>query len=157
MSDLFGWFRPHEPVHAPHSDEVITKQEHKDECDINNILKQYQLTGIVSHITGQQPVFEDLPDAPDYQQALNTLMDAETAFSALPSMVRDFFQNDPHAFLEAFNRTELHDKLREFGLMRPLQEVVEGREPLPPSSGAKPASRATSVAPNPPAPPSAEA
>lgn len=103
-------------------DEQMTKQSHKDECDIHNILAQYQRTGIMTHINERQATYEDLPDQVDYQQALHTVMAAEAAFAELPSKVRDHFDNDPARFLAAFGDPTAADKLREFGLLNPLPE-----------------------------------
>jgi len=55
-------------------------------------------------------------------------MRAEESFASLPSEVRDYFQNDPAAFLEAFQDPNQADKLRELGLIEklPTPSVVEG-------------------------------
>jgi phage internal scaffolding protein len=99
--------------------EMVTKQEFKDECDINNIISQFKLTGIISHINNNKPLYEDLPSQPDYQTSLNTIIAAEEAFNSLPSTVRDYFNGDPARFLGAFNDPKMEDKLREFGLLNP--------------------------------------
>lgn len=138
------FYRKHSPVFAPHSDVVMTKQSAKDECDINNILSQYKKTGILMHVTSARPTYEDLPSSVDYQDALNIMMDASAAFDGLPSKVRDHFQNDPYMFLQAINDPAQADKLREFGVLKPL---AEGREPQPPSGGSRAAPAAPEGAP----------
>jgi len=117
---------PHPRVYAYSGGQLITKQEFKDETDINNILKMYKQTGIIQHINKNQPLYEDLPDQSDYQTSLNIIMDAENTFATLPSKVRDFFGNDPGRFLGAFSDPSMEDKLREFGLLKPVPP-----EPLP--------------------------
>lgn len=114
-----GFYRPHLRVQLDCGTELITKQSHKDECDIHNILRQYQRTGIIQHINSQSPLFTDLPSNIDYQDAMNTLIQAQETFAALPSSVRDSFKNDPGVFLAAFTDPAQHDKLRELGLLRP--------------------------------------
>lgn len=116
MRDLY---LPHDPVYAPHSDELITKQEFKDECEIYNILKQYQRTGIIQHINSKQPIFEDLPDEYDFQSSMNTILRAEEAFAALPSSIRDSYDNDPQRFLAALTDPAQADKLIELGVLKP--------------------------------------
>lgn len=101
-------------------DEVITKQSHKEECDIYNILRQYNRTGIITHVQNARPSYQDLPADVDYQSALNTIIAADAAFAALPAKVRDHFNNDPSAFLAAFSDKAQEAQLREFGLLRPL-------------------------------------
>lgn len=112
------FYRPHERVTFDCGDEMITKQEHKDECDINRILSQYQRTGILTHVQSARPTYTDLPDAIDFQESLNTLMIAEEAFSNLPSKVRAHFENDPGRFLAAFNDPAQYDQLRAYGLLK---------------------------------------
>lgn len=141
------------PVFAPSGGELMTKQSMKNECDINNILSQYKKTGIITHVQAARPTYEDLPDASDFQEAQNLLIEASHAFDALPSKVRDFYQNDPYRFLDAIGDPDQHDKLREFGVLKPLPE---GRQPQPPSGGSQePATPpAAQVAGEPPAKPS---
>ena len=117
---LRGFYVPHPQVYHPTGGELITKQEFKDECDINNILSTYKLTGMINHINNNKPLYTDLPDQTDYQQSLNTILTADTAFQALPSLVRDFFEGDPAKFLAAFSDPDMVPKLREFGLLNPL-------------------------------------
>lgn len=117
-------------------DQLITKQSHKEECDIYNILKQYNRTGIITHVQNARPSYQDLPSDVDYQSAMNTLLAADAAFAALPAKVRDHFDNDPAAFLAAFSDKSQEAKLREFGLLRPLpaDAAVAGADapPAPP-------------------------
>lgn len=112
-------------VFTPLTDKLTTKQSHADECDIYNILKQYQRTGIVTHIAAQAPRYEDLPEVGDYQESLNHIMRAEAAFDALPASVRDSFDNSSAAFLAAFADDKQHDKLRDLGLLQPKPAAVQ--------------------------------
>lgn len=98
--------------------ELMTKQSHKAECDINNILSQFKRTGIITHITAQQPIYQDLPDTMDYQESLHVIMNADAAFSTLPSVVRRYFDNDPAKLLAAINDPDMKDKLIELGVLR---------------------------------------
>lgn len=100
-------------------DRQITKQSHKAECDIYNILKNYQRTGIITHVQNARPTYEDLPSNVDFQSAMNTIIEAEAAFAALPAKVRDHFRNDPARFLAAFSDKDQVQALRDFGLVRP--------------------------------------
>lgn len=102
-------------------DEIITKQSHKAECDINNILKQYQRTGIITHVQNARADYTDLPSDVDYQNSLNILLQADETFAALPAAVRQYFNNDPSAFLGSFADPTQADKLREFGLLKPVE------------------------------------
>jgi len=123
----------HNRLYAMHSDVMMTKQSCKAECDINNILSQYKKTGILNHINSNKPVFADLPDVIDYQQSLHILEHAENAFDALPSKIRDEFNNDPAAFLTAFSDPAKADRLRELGLLNPLPIAPTNPGATPPS------------------------
>ncbi|WNK12659.1 MAG: internal scaffolding protein [Microvirus sp.] len=101
-------------------DKLITKQAHKDECDIHNILRQYQRTGIINHVAAARAQYGDLPDPIDFQEAQHKLMAASTAFASLPSSVRDHFGNDPGRFLSAFLDKDQEPYLRSVGLLNAL-------------------------------------
>lgn len=127
------FYRPHNRVTLSTGDTLMTKQSHKDECDIHRILRQYQRTGIITHVQSARPQYTDLPDSSDYQTAMNILLEANETFAALPSAVRDYFKNDPAQFLAAFQDGNQADKLREFGLLKPKppEGSGSGREPPP--------------------------
>lgn len=125
------FYRKHSRVTAPVGTRSRTKQSHKDECDINNILAQYKRTGIVQHVHAARPTYEDLPSDVDFQASLNTILAAEEAFAALPSKVRDYFANSPERFLAAFADDKQHPQLREFGLLGPRPDDAPVRPPAP--------------------------
>lgn len=115
----WGFHQPHDPVDTDTGDEMVTKQSHKDECDIHNILRSYQQTGVIQHINDRSPIFDDLPSDLDYQASMNLMLDAQAAFAALPAKVRDHYHNDPARFLAAFQDPAQEDTLRGFGLLSP--------------------------------------
>lgn len=123
------FYRKHSRVSLDCGTIQITKQSHKQECDIYSILKQYQKTGIINHITNLQPEFTDLPSNLDYQSSLNTILAAQSTFDALPAKVRDHFHNDPARFLGAFSDPSQEAALREYGFLNPSPPAPE-----PPSS-----------------------
>lgn len=134
-----SFYLPHNRVIFHTQGPSMTKQEHKQECDINTILKQYQRTGIIQHIQKQSPLYTDLPNDLDYQNSLNTIIQAETAFDSLPSKVRDSFHNNPEAFLQAMYDPAQRDRLIELGLIAPPEARLTGARddpaltPTPPS------------------------
>lgn len=127
---------PRTQVLARLTDELVTKQSHKDECDIHKILSQYKRTGIIAHINSRQPVFADLPDQHDYQDAIEVVRDAQGAFAELPATVRDQFDNDPFKLLEAIGNPERHAQLRELGIMKPAPAAPATDAPPPPPPAA---------------------
>lgn len=126
---------------APSGGELITSQAHKQESDISYILNQYKKTGILTHISNQQPIYTELPDTYDYQHAMNLTIQADAAFNSLPSVVRRYFDNDPSKLLAAMNDPAMEDKLRELGILEPKPA------PQPPGN---PSNTTTHPAANPP-------
>lgn len=121
-------YRPHERVyeHGELRDGIIppsmAKQEFKRECDVNNIVKHFSPRHMsqLAALAAANGRFEDLPDQLDYQDSLNLIRDAEQAFMALPSKVRDRFGQDPAEFLAFMGDPSNEKEARELGLLKPL-------------------------------------
>lgn len=115
----------------------MTKQSFKAECDINNILKQYKVTGQIAHISAQarQGSYEDLPDPMEFQEAMNAVLAAEESFATLPSRVRDRFRNDPAEFLVFMADPDNKDEIVRLGLAK----APPSPEPPPPAPPPQPA------------------
>lgn len=126
-----NFYVPHKRVTLNTGDVMVTKQSHKDECDINRILKQFQRTGIITHVQNARPTYEDLPSDVDFQESLNTILTAEEAFSGLPSKVRAHFNNNPAELLAALNDPAQADQLRDFGILNPLPAAPPPLQPPP--------------------------
>jgi len=106
-----------------------TKQEFKDECDINNILRQFGITGHLP-VSTVQPLAGDFTGIDDYQSALNTIMAADQNFLSLPSNVREKFNNSSQQFVDFCLNPANIEAVRELGLApRPeapvLSEVIK--------------------------------
>lgn len=99
-------------------DEGRTQQQFRDECDINNIMARYQVSGVVDHVAKFQGQYGEIPEV-DYHQAMSVIASANTMFEELPSSVRDHFDNDPAAFLAFCEDENNIDKLREWNLANP--------------------------------------
>lgn len=126
-----------------------TKQSFVAECDINNILKQYKLTGQIRHMSARaaQGAYQDLPDPVDFQDAMNLVLAAESSFATLPAHVRARFGHDPAEFLGFIANPANQDEVIKMGLAK------DTRPPAAPAdgSGSSPRSEAASSA-SPPAP-----
>lgn len=68
-------------------DPGLTDQAPAKDADINNIVATYYKTGILPGRDGPQ-VFADVSDAPTYQDALQTVINAENAFMTLDGKTR---------------------------------------------------------------------
>ena len=98
-----------------------TQQHAKAECDINNILKQYDRTGLITHINSATAQYGDFTEVNEYQESLNRVMMAQEAFMELPSAIRKQFENDPGQFFEFATNPDNQDAMVEMGLAeRPI-------------------------------------
>lgn len=93
-----------------------TKQSFQDECDINNIMKKYEDTGILPGMIQQNPQYGEFADVPSYHEALNTIAHAHEQFEALSAHTRDRFDNDPAKFLAFVNNPKNGEELIKMGL-----------------------------------------
>lgn len=95
----------------------LAQQQYKDECDINNIAKQFGLTGQLPPPV-YLPTFGDFTEVTDFQSALHAIQRAEASFLAMPSHVRERFQNDSQKFLEFTSDARNASELRALGLFK---------------------------------------
>lgn len=147
--EKYSFYRPHNSddtaftgaVVDPLTGEVsyppsMTKQSEAAACDINNILKEFQLTGQIRHISdnAQKGIYTDLPDGLDYQESLNIVLEGQRAFDSLPSAVRNRFANDPQLFLEFMADPANVPEMIKLG----LATEKPGAEPVTPPTEATP-------------------
>lgn len=102
-----------------------TKQAHKDECDINLIVKQFHKTGVVNHAAKYEGNYGEFT-AIDYHEAMNAVVAAEQMFMSLPAKIRARFQNDPGGFIDWATDPSNAEEMRTMGLMKPARTVVRG-------------------------------
>ena len=117
-----------------------TKQSFAADADINNIMRKYEQTGyLIDPLRAPvcSPQFGDFTAVFDFLTAQTAIIEAQTAFSELPSSVRKYFDNDPAALIAFLQDESNRDKAIELGLiMPPTKEpdvssatVVGGTEP----------------------------
>lgn len=99
-----------------------TQQSFRDECDINHILKRFNVTGQLP-VGSVQPQYGDFSGITDYQSALNAVMAAQESFLQLPAKVRAKFDNDPARFVDFASNEANKDEMKALGLLS--QETVQ--------------------------------
>lgn len=99
------------------SEASATKQEFKDECDINSIMRRYITQGVLP-TNVKVGRYGDFSGVGDYRECLETLETARSQFMALPSDVRKRFGNDPAAFLSFVSDKANLEEARKLGLLR---------------------------------------
>lgn len=112
----------------------------KEETDINNIMRRFNVHGVVPQRTGGQYI--DVSEIGDYQQCLEVVQEAERQFLAIPSEIRRKFDNDPRQMIDFLIDPDNIDEARQMGLFEPLPPEPEPLppepEPLPPEPKAPP-------------------
>lgn len=99
-------------------DEPSMAQQHfKDECDVNNILRKYESTGLVTHVANGTPSYGDFSSVLEFQEAQNILIEAQDAFDALPASLRKRFDNDPAVMLEFIENPDNREEAEKLGLV----------------------------------------
>lgn len=119
------FYRPHPRVAIDFTEtHSLAKQSFAAECDINNILKKFEKTGMVEHVKQHHGHYGDFIDAPDYLTAMTAIVEAQEAFDSLPANVRKRFANDPAQFLEFVHDPDNRDEMQKLGLLEPVQEAT---------------------------------
>jgi len=106
-------------------DESLTRQEFKEESDINTIISAFGI--------GENPIeaqkwvtnVDITEETTDFQSAMNQLVAAAAQFNSLPARVRSQFDNDPAAFVDFVSNPDNGDEMVRLG----LAEIR--REPIP--------------------------
>lgn len=108
----------------------MSQQHFKDECDVNNILRKYESTGLVTHVANGTPSYGDFSSVLEFQQAQNILIEAQDAFDALPASLRKRFDNDPALMLEFIENPDNREEAEKLGLVAKkavdVSEAVNG-------------------------------
>lgn len=97
-------------VYKDFTDDVLTEQGHARSCDINNIIRTYNITGSYGTPLGKprQPMFMDDTVYPvdliDYHDRIS---EVQNQFDALPSSLREECNNDWRQFVLNTNNPEI--------------------------------------------------
>lgn len=106
---------PHARVTKKFTKPSRTKQEFKEDCDINVIINRFTRTGVIP-VGNAAPRYLDCRAIPDFQTMQHIMHEAQAAFMRLPANVRKEFDHDPRAFVEFAQNPDNIDKLREWKL-----------------------------------------
>ncbi|QXP08131.1 MAG: internal scaffolding protein [Arizlama microvirus] len=107
----------HTPLGPDGRPVYVTEQGHKDECDVNNIIKKYDSTGLLTHVAKFEAVFADVGSV-DFKEALDRQIEIGNRFMELPSEIRKTFENNPVNYLSFLEKPENYAKSVEMGLRK---------------------------------------
>jgi phage internal scaffolding protein len=109
----------------------LAQQHFKDECDINNILRQFNITGLLP-ANPVSPRYGDFSGIGDYHTALNRVIAAQDEFESLPAQIRARFDNDPSKLIEFLDDENNRPEAESLGLVeKAAAEVVEAAKTIP--------------------------
>jgi phage internal scaffolding protein len=92
------------------------QQHHKEECDINEILRRFGKTGQMP-VNMSEALYPDFTDAVDYHTALNQIIASEREFDLLPATLRKRFDNDPANLVYFMQDKKNYQEAIELGLI----------------------------------------
>lgn len=105
----------------------MTEQSHKDEVDIQRIMRKFKKTGVLTHVAAHKGTYGDYASAPDYQEAQNIIANAKSLFESVPSHIRSDMDNDPQKFVDFMQNEDNRDAIEAYGLssshLPPCEEV----------------------------------
>lgn len=116
----------HKRVVSPKGKEPA-QQQFKEDCDINSIMRRFQKTGAIDHVSKYQPTY-GFASPQTYHDSMNVITYAQSMFNDLPSSVRDEFSNNPQAFLEFVQDPANADRARELGIALSPEAAVKAAE-----------------------------
>lgn len=100
----------------------LAQQQFRDECDINNILRQFNVTGQLPG-TPLSPKYGDFSGIFDYKTALDRVMDSHEEFMGLPATLRARFDNDPANLIEFLENDQNRAEAEKLGLVDPKEDL----------------------------------
>lgn len=113
------------------TDEPITVQALKEECDINQIIARASKGQAITHVQERVAKWGDFSNIPDYREACDLIIRAEGMFMSMPPDVRERFHNDPAEMIDFLNDPKNDAEAVELGLALPkkVEEVPPKVEP----------------------------
>jgi len=117
-----------------------TKQQFKDECDVNLLMARYLKTGILDGSDPSKARYMDVSAPFSFHEAMNFVADAQGQFYNLPSNIRARFSNDPGELLSFLDNPYNTAEAIALGLVRdpntPASTVPLGTPASAPSNTA---------------------
>lgn len=121
-------------------DATRTQQHFKDETDINNILRMFNITGQLPK-KALTPQYGDFTGIHNYHGALNAVIAAEDEFMTLPATLRARFDNDPAALIQFLDNPENKNEAIKLGLVNKPEASAPVLESSSEKAGGEPAAQ----------------
>ena len=114
--------------------ESMTQEQFAEECQINNIIRRHDRSGVIEHIARGNAIYGDFSNVTDFSDALDQINQAKEEFLNIPSEIREKFQNDAGQFFKFASNPDNIEELRELGLASPYQSEAMPSEPAIPEA-----------------------
>lgn len=96
----------------------FTEQHHKKECDVNEIIKKYDRTGVITHVSKIEGRFGDMTGM-DFQAMQNKVAKANSMFEQLPYDIKKRFNQSPAELLTFMESADNRAEAIKLGLIDP--------------------------------------
>lgn len=109
-AELRSWLRPQFGA-------TMTEQQWKDTCDVNKIIRKYDKTGLIVHVSKFNAEFGDVSGL-DFKASVDKIVKIRQEFDAMPSEIRKRFKNDPGEMLAFMSDSNNREEAIKIGLIR---------------------------------------
>lgn len=120
-------------------DKSLTQQAHAGDCDINEIIRRSQSSGMLP-VSSMEAKFGDFSNIPTMHEAFEFVRRAGEAFMSLDWKLRERFSNDPSKMIEFISDPTNRDEAVSLGLLNappPVTKAPDGPTPITGVSDAK--------------------
>jgi len=104
-------------------EEIRVEQSHKDEVNINNIVKRAGGMELIAKVNALKDWKFDDVTSNDFQENMNAIIKARDTFADVPSEIRRKFDNDPAKFMDFVRNPENIQAMIDLGLSKAPEEV----------------------------------
>lgn len=131
MTDLYSnWVPGRERLQIDPIGPSLTQQNFQKECDINNIMRRFNKTGVLSHENPAKPGYGDFTGFDDYHSSMNKILEAQDSFMTVDATIRARFHNDPGEFLEFTTNPDNAEELIKLGLATRTEDAPQRDPPF---------------------------
>lgn len=119
----------------PETGEVLnlTRQEFKDECDMNKIIARYTPELLIESYNSFKGTFGDFSEVPDYQRMRDQVLATDSWFDSLPANVRSRFNNSVSEIVDFVENPANFDEAVKLGILEKPQVSQGVQTPTSPS------------------------
>lgn len=116
-------------VQTINEDPSMTDAQYTEDTDVNDIMRRYQKTGLITHVSQKQGIYADVSEVPDLLQANEISRQTMEHFMRLPSDVRLKFNNNPEEMVTFLRNPQNIEEARTLGLIKPKTVVQKNDNP----------------------------